>query len=295
MRPFRALSLLFLMLAFATPAFAQSQLPGAPPQKPIHMYVRTVWPLKPNTVMDAQAYLWTDDGPLSFANMKEVQGSKLHLILMSPDYKTFYHAAPIATGEGEFRFSFQAVKKEPLRVWAIFTNASGRQVVTADINNEPISEFLPLSMPQIIQGETDNVVFTIHFPRQVRAGVPIDGTIYATLKTSKLPFKEMEPIRGSYAYFGALMDDFKTMSEIYVTDPPLPKDASFGGPAVNFRVIPAKEGMMRIVAEIQARGYDMLVPFTIRVAPAIPKGRHVPDEGDPDQIPAPPPDSKAGE
>ncbi|MBI3419436.1 MAG: hypothetical protein HY053_04825 [Proteobacteria bacterium] len=280
-------ALFVALVFFAAPAGAQTLVPDSK-VRPIHMLVRTIWPMRAGEKVDCYLYLWDDEGPISIDQMKTVQGNKLHLLMLAPNFTDYYHAFPVPTGgEGEYRFSFQLEEKYPLRAWAVFTTAAGRQVVSSDLNSKTDTpdELMP---PQIIQTETEDIIFTIHFSEQLRAGHPADGTIYAIHKSTHLPFTELEPILKNFTYMAMFSSDYFTVSDAYPLGPAITDPSAHGGPAVKFHIEPQRAGYMRIIAEFAARGQDFLVPFTVRVAPSEPPKHRKKD--DDEEEPSPPPD-----
>jgi hypothetical protein len=235
-------------------------------------------------------YLWNDKGPVRPEDMEAIAGDKLHLYIMTPDYKNFYHVNPKPTGEqGEYRFSFEPENTIPTRAWAVFKLGGQRRVVIADIDNKT-ADVQPPQMPQVIQSETPYIMFTLHFKGEVKAGKTVHGAVYATHKATKLPYKELEPLLGSYAHVLAFASDFKTLYPAYPMTPWNVPEGSYGGPEVQFDLTPTQAGMMKLFVEVRTRGEDLLVPFIVRVAPAVRRNpnKHLEDE----ETPLPPPDAE---
>ncbi len=280
-----------LILPLAAHRASASAAPSVSADLPVHMFVRTIWPRKVDQAVDCFVYLWTDAGPVRPEDLREARGSRLHLYMLTPDFQDFYHAYPVPTGgEGEYRFTITPLRREPLRVWADFTGRHGHKVVHADLNGE-MEPHIPPQPPQSIQAETEEVVFTIHFSEEVRAGRTAPGTIYATHKSTRLPYRELEPVLDSYAHLVAISSDYATLFNIEATRKVADRGV-FGGPAVKFYITPTRPGMMRIYARFRTRGYDLIAPFTLRVAPAKPNIRRRGDDGDPDdRTPPRPPDA----
>jgi hypothetical protein len=266
-----------LMLLCAVPALAQQHAPHGTPSSgpaaqaslPVHMKVRTVWPMKAGEKLDIHLYLWTDKGPLRLEDMDTVHTKKLHLFLLSPDFKDFYHVHPIATGgEGEFRFTVQPTRKVPLRVWAEFTIKGKRHVLVGDLDGKTDAITPPVA-PQVVQAETGDIIFTIHFSGEVRAGHTVPGQIYAINKNSRLPYTELEPVLGSWAHIAAFASDYQGFYHTHPDGPEIKDPNALGGPTMKFMLTPEKPGMMKIFAQFKTRGYDLLAPFTVRVSPAV--------------------------
>jgi hypothetical protein len=286
--------LLFVSLfLFSVPALAQERAhpgaaaPAAQADLPVHMKLRTIWPMKAGEKVDAYLYLWTDKGPLRLEDMDTVHTKKLHLFLLSPDFQDFYHVHPIASGgEGEFRFTIQPPRKGPLRAWAEFSIKGKRHVVVTDLDGKTDAIKPPVA-PQVVQAETSDIIFTIHFTGELRAGHSTPGTIYAINKNSRLPYTELEPVLGNWAHIAAFSSDYQTLYHTHPSGPEIKDPYAHGGPAMKFVLTPEKPGMMKIFAQFKTRGFDLLAPFTVRVSPAQrpTRQRSIEDEGESIQPP----------
>jgi hypothetical protein len=275
-------AILVLLLLFSVPTLAQQAVSqAAPADLPIHIKARTIWPMKADEKLDCYLYLWTDKGPLRLEDMDTVHTKKMHLFLLTPDFKEFYHAHPIPSGgEGEFRFTVRPERKKPLRLWAEFWIKGKRHVVVTDLDGktEPMT---PLVAPMAVQAETPDIVFTIHFSGELRAGSTTHGTIYAINRNSRMPYTDLEPVLDAFTHVTAFSSDYRTLYHTRPDGPKVTDPNAHGGPGVKFSVTPEKPGMMKIIAQFRTRGQDLLAPFKVRVSPAKTKAppRHI-DEGE---------------
>src|SRR5262249_47772329 len=155
-------------------------------------------------------------------------------------------------------------------------------VVVADLDGKTDTITPPVA-PQIIQSETSDIIFTVHFKGELRAGTPVQGVLYAINKNSHLPYTELEPILGAFAHIAAFSSDYQTLYHTHPDGPEITDPNAHGGPSLSFTLVPEKPGMMKIFAQFRTRGLDLLAPFTVRVSPArvVNPDRHMEDQEEP--------------
>lgn len=246
--------------------------------KPVKMLVHTAWPLRAKKPVDMVVQLWTDDGPIPSSAFKESNGAKLHLFMLSPDFKEFYYLIPSPTPNvGEYRVSFVPRSKVPLRAWLEFTTDDGVKMSMADVNYERMQPVPPSPAQQYVQINQEGLTFSIDFDDELLVGKPVNGMLVVYDKGANKPYHDLEAVRGSYVHAVAFGPDFGSINHIAIPDAvakdPQTKDAGGGGPAFRFRFAPMQPGMMSVFALYHVHGHDVFIPFLVRVGTTTQKVR----------------------
>jgi len=72
---------------------------------------------------------------------------------------------------------------------------------------------------------------------------------------------------GAYSHIVGFSEDFETIAHIHPmgVEPTKPTDRGAG--ELEFHLLPAKPGLMRLYAQIRVNGQDKFAPFTLEIQP----------------------------
>jgi hypothetical protein len=247
--------------------------PATQNNKPLKFLARTAWPIKANDTTDTIVHLWTDAGPITPEQLKIVHEKKLHLFLLSPDFKEFYHLHPSPTQTpGEYRTNFVPRTNAMLRAWAEFTTDEGQKRVAADVNYAD-AKIAPLPFAQVVQITQGDLKFSIDFDDELLINKPVMGHVSILNAATYKPFKALQPILGAFAHIVAFGNDYVSVEHIHPMGDAPKDDASRAGPAVYFHLTPVRAGMLPIFVQFKIDDKDVIVPFVVRVAATTKKVR----------------------
>ncbi len=259
------LAVLFIAL-FAGPAFALAPTPATQGDLPLKMLIRTAWPIKANESTDLVMHIWTDAGPITADQLQMVQGRKMHLFLLSPDFKEFYHLNPIATPEpGEYRVNFIPRARTGLRAWITFSTVEGSKRIMGDVNGEKLTPVPPAGGQQVVQVINGNLKFLIDFPDELLINREQLGSVITVNKDTNAPYRKLQPYLGSYAHIVTFGSDYKTMTHMVALGKPPENDEPTGGPAVYYKLTPTTPGPLAVFAEFRVDNRDIVTPFVVSI------------------------------
>ncbi len=246
-----------------------SNPPQANTQHPVKMLVRTAWPLKAKDDTDIVMELWTDEGPVTTEQLLPLRGAKIHLFLLSPDFREFYHAMPVPTSQpGQYRTTIHASRVTTLRAYAYFLTKDSAKISIADVNNAR-QTIVPLMGKQIPLIERGDYRFTIDFAHTLHAGEANTGVVQAINFKNYTPIKNLMPVPDYFAFVTAFAPDYSTVLPAAPVGPVPAPDAK-GGPEVQFNLTPPMEGLMPIFAQVKVGEENFTLPFIVSIAPASP-------------------------
>jgi hypothetical protein len=232
--------------------------------KTITLLARTAWPAEEGKSTDIVLRLWTEDGPITPEQLKPTYGKPLHLFLLSPDFREFYHLTPFATPDpGQYRVSFIPRKETPYRAWVEFMTDEGLKMAVADVNYEK-QVVTPLPQRQIVQIENGKLKYSIDFDGELVVGKPQNGMIVVSDKLTRIPYRQLEPVLGTFGQVVAFGSDFMSINHVPTTVAPDDEKAR-GGPAIYFRMTPMHAGMMTVFGRFRINGRDVIIPFAVHV------------------------------
>jgi hypothetical protein len=232
--------------------------------------VTTANPLTVGQEATATVKLTKPDGsPMLLSDLKEAHTEKIHLLINDTSLSDYHHEHPAATNTpGEYTFTFTPSKPGPYRVWADLVPAAtdAQEYAIADITaptkGEPISNRTPSTT-----AEVDGLKYAITFENPtLKAGEAVLGKLTIT-KPDGTPFNQLEPVMGAYSHIVGFGEDFETIAHIHPmgVEPTKPTDRGAG--ELEFHLLPAKPGLMRLYAQIRVNGQDKFAPFTLEIQP----------------------------
>lgn len=210
-----------------------------------------------------------DGSPMLLADLKEAHTEKIHLLINDTSLSDYHHEHPTATSTpGEYSFTFTPSKPGPYRVWAdlvpVATDAQEYAIadIAAPTKGEPISNRTPSTTTVV-----DGLKYAITFEKPaLKAGEAILGKLAIT-KPDGTPFNELEPVMGAYSHIVGFSEDFQTIAHIHPmgSEPTKPTDRGAG--ELDFHLLPAKPGLMRLYAQIRVNGQNRFASFTLIIHP----------------------------
>lgn len=208
-----------------------------------------------------------DNKPLTLDKLKEVHTQKIHILIIDENLQDYSHVHPRETKDpGVYTVEWMPKSKGHYRIWAelVPLNTDVQEYAVTDLvliekNKSEVNR--TVSMQSTMQG----LLFNLSFDNKVlQSGKIYMGKIDIT-DSQGLPFKELEPIMGSFAHIVGFSDDLKTVVHIHPmgTEPTKPTDR--GGPELKFHIEPKKFGFIKIFVQIRLKGEEIFVPFGIEI------------------------------
>jgi len=232
--------------------------------------VTTEKPLTVGQEATATVKLTKPDGsPMLLSDLKEAHTEKIHLLINDPSLSDYHHEHPTATSTpGEYTFTFTPSKPGPYRVWAdlvpVATDAQEYAIadIAAPTKGEPISNRTPSTT-----AEVGGLKYAITFENaKLKAGEAVLGKLTIT-KPDGTPFNQLEPVMGAYSHIVGFSEDFETIAHIHPMGVEPTKATDRGAGELEFHLLPAKPGLMRLYAQIRVNGQDKFAPFTLEIQP----------------------------
>jgi hypothetical protein len=232
--------------------------------------VTTEKPLTVGQKSTATVKLTKPDGsPMLLSDLKEAHTEKIHLLINDPSLSDYHHEHPTATAiPGEYTFTFTPSKPGPYRIWADLVPVANdaQEYAIADLaaptKGEPISNRTPSTTTEV-----DGLKFAVTFEKPtLKAGEAVLGKLTIT-KADASPFNELEPVMGAYSHIVGFSEDFNTIAHIHPMGAEPTKPTDRGAGELEFHLLPAKPGLMRLYAQIRVNGQDRFAPFTLEIQP----------------------------
>ena len=232
--------------------------------------VTTADPLVVGKEARATVKLTKPDGtPLLLSDLKEAHTEKIHLLINDLSLGDYHHEHPTATATpGEYQFTFTPSKPGPYRVWAdlIPTATDAQEYAIADIaaptKSEPIANRAPSTSVEV-----DGLKYEVTFENpSLKAGEAALGKLRITAPDGKV-FTQLEPVMGAYAHIVGFGEDLKSIAHIHPMGAEPTKPTDRGSGELDFHLLPAEPGLMRLYAQVRINGEDKFAPFTLEIQP----------------------------
>lgn len=232
--------------------------------------VTTEKPLTVGQEATATVKLTKPDGsPMLLSDLKEAHTEKIHLLINDLSLSDYHHEHPTPTNvPGEYTFAFTPSKPGPYRVWAdlvpVATDAQEYAIadIAASSKPEPISNRTPT-----MSVEVDGLKYSVTFETPIlKAGEAALGKLKIT-KADGTPFNALEPVMGAYSHIVGFGEDLQSIAHVHPmgVEPTKPSDRGAG--ELEFHLLPAKSGLMRLYAQIRVNDEDKFAPFTLEIQP----------------------------
>jgi hypothetical protein len=231
--------------------------------------VTTTEPLTVGKEATATVKLTKPDGsPMLLSDLKEAHTEKIHLLINDTSLSDYHHEHPVATATpGEYTFNFTPSKPGPYRVWAdlvpVATDAQEYAIanIAASTKGEPLT-----NRTMSTTSEVDGLKYAVTFESPLKSGKAVLGKLTIT-KPDGSPFNELEPVMGAYSHIVGFSEDFQTIAHIHPMGAEPTKLTDRGAGELEFHLLPAKPGLMRLYSQIRVNGEDKFAPFTLEIQP----------------------------
>ncbi len=234
-------------------------------------------PLQGDRPAHVKIRLTTRDGsPVAASDLLVAHTQRIHLLIIDPALEDYHHEHPVPTSvPGEYEFTFTPTKSSPYRIYA--------DVVPALTG---IQEYIPVDLPGIRapnvhdapsenrQGTFTAEVDGLHFQ------LALDGTAGRSLRSRQAqtlrisvsdadgrPLAQLEPVMNAFAHLVGFYDDGRTVVHLHPAGPDIIDMAARGGPSLEFRFYPPKEGFLRLYCQVSIGGKMIFVPFGVNILP----------------------------
>jgi len=230
----------------------------------------TAQPLTSGKKADVTIKLSKKDGsPVLLSDLEEAHTQKIHLLIIDSSLSDYHHEHPEPAGTpGEYTFSFTPKKPGPYRVWAdLVPTVTGKQEyaignISAASKGEPITEKTIKTSPTV-----GGLKYEITFEdSELKAGQAALGKLKITSADGN-PFSQLEPIMGAYAHIVGFNEDFQSIVHIHPMGAEPTKATDRGIGELEFHLLPAKPGLMRLFAQVQIGGKNQFASFTLLIKP----------------------------
>ncbi len=252
------------------PASPIYEKPGAPSMK---LIATPDAPLTPGREAKVVARLTKLDGtPVEPDDLLVMHTQRIHLLIIDHSLTDYHHEHPTPTKTpGEYSFSFTPTRPGPYRVWAdvVPEESAVQEFVVGDIAGDAESQAITDRATKL-KVEVEGLHYELAFDNggaPLRVGEIVKGKVTVTASDGQ-PFRELEPIMGSFAHLVGFSEDFKTVVHLHPLgkDPLKPTDR--GGPTLEFRFYPPVPGFVRFYSQVNIAGASKFAQFGMTVAPA---------------------------
>ncbi len=217
-----------------------------------------------------------DGSPVRETDLLVAHTRRIHLLIIDPALEDYHHEHPTPTGTpGEYEFAFTPAKTASYRIYAdVVPAATGVQEYirtelpgAATLNARDL--FLA-NRQSTFTAEAGGLHFQLccgtsnELP--LHAGQPSALRVQVT-DARGLPFAQLEPVMNAFAHLVGFYDDDRTVVHLHPAGPEVVDPASRGGPSLEFRFYPPKDGFLRLYCQVSVGGKMLFVPFSLNVVP----------------------------
>ncbi len=244
---------------------------GTPGEPSITLTPVTTAPLKVGERAEVRIrFAWKRDGkPVSLDDLLVVHTEPIHLLIIDESLDDYHHEHPRPTEvPGEFAFAFTPRQPGSYRVFAdVVPRLSQAQ-------EYPVCD-LPGSAPgrpvanraDTLSSSGDGLRYDLKWLTgggPVKVQRPVSG-IVAIADADGKPFKQLEPIMGTYAHIVGFYEDRRTVIHIHPMDAEPQRPTDRGGPSFIFRFHAPRPGYLRLYSQIQVGGISRFAPFGLNI------------------------------
>ena len=217
-----------------------------------------------------------DGSPVTDADLLVAHTQRIHLLIVDSTLEDYHHEHPTPTGTpGEYEFSFTPAKTGSYRIYADVVPASTgiQEYIPADLRGSEPRSFQDrpsIGPPSAFTANAGGLVFQLETGSANRA--PLRARQTYTLKitisdSEGVPVTRLEPVMNAFAHLVGFYDDGRTVVHLHPAGPDVVDTALRGGPSLEFRFYPPKEGSLRLYCQISVDGKMIFAPFSVSVVP----------------------------
>lgn len=212
-----------------------------------------------------------DGAPITPDDLLVVHTERMHLLIVDSSLRDYHHEHPRPTEiPGEYSFAFTPRASGSYRIFAdvVPRLSNVQEYAVCDLPAATSGEALADRVGSIVS-EVDGLRYELKWETgglPVRAKQPVNASITVTTLDGQ-PFRQLEPIMGTFAHLVAFHEDRATVLHIHPVgvEPQKPEDR--GGPRFNFRFYAPKAGFMKLYSQVQVGGRSVFAPFGLIVEP----------------------------
>ena len=218
-----------------------------------------------------------DGNPVNAADLLVAHTQRIHLLIVDSALGDYHHEHPTPTGvPGEYEFAFTPATSGRHRIYAdVVPAATGIQEYVPASLPAGADATLPEDQPRVAAGNTFNAeAGGLSFQLRTETGsqMPVHVRQACTLqilvrKANGEPVTCLEPVMNAFAHLVGFYDDNRTIVHLHPGGAEVSDAALRGGPMLEFRFYPPKEGVLRLYCQVQVGGEMVFAPFTISVVP----------------------------
>lgn len=206
--------------------------------------------------------------PISEAQLETVHTEKVHALIIDPTLTDYHHKHPRAGNHpGEYIFTFIPRTENNYRIWLDIKPVNGQQAyVIADLSGKN-SHNPPVDKTVSTQSEVEGYQFDLTFNVQkLKVDENVIGSVVISDATTDKPVTILEPVMGEFAHIVAFAQDYKTILHIHPMGKSPTRQTDRGGPQVDFHIMHAHPGFVKLFTQVQINGKEIMAPFGIEVA-----------------------------
>jgi hypothetical protein len=199
----------------------------------------------------------TDGAAVYPSDLMVSHTERIHLLLIDAALADFHHEHPRYTGvPGEYAFRFTPQASGSYRAWA-------------EVRSQPMG--LQELITTLIPGSSTNESPAVPRDRTSvtnRLGIarPIVGRLRVS-DTEGKPYTQLEPVMDAFAHLVGFYEDGRSILHIHPRGMPLLNAKARGGPELEFQFYTTRRGLVRLFAQIRARGELLTIPFALQIGP----------------------------
>ena len=201
--------------------------------------------------------------PVDVSEFKVVHMRPIHLLIIEPGLNDYHHEHPTQKATGQYAFSFTPQTDCSYRVWMdVQRKGSHQNYIPVDLKgaekcNAPIEK--TVSLETFSQGYN----FKLDLEGELMLNEATFAKVSITKDGQQVDF--LEPVMGAFAHMVGFYENYESIAHIH----PLGKEpkghGERGGPLLRFQIKPELEGYLKLFAQVQIDGKQIIAPFGVMV------------------------------
>lgn len=204
--------------------------------------------------------------PVNEKQLQTTHTQKLHALIIDPTLTDYHHQHPTPGQKpGEYTFTFTPNTDNNYRIWLDIVPVGGKQeYVIADLKGKNLKN-PPVKKTLSSRAEVEGYQFELQFDKvPLHVNQMRTGTVTIKDKDNK-PFSQLEPVMGAFAHIVAFGEDYKTILHIHPMGKEPESANERGGPKIDFHMMPTEKGFVKMFAQTQIQGKEVIAPFGVDV------------------------------
>lgn len=227
--------------------------------------------IKTNSLLSAgesnKVYLTLTDGqnnPVTFEQIKTTHEEKIHVLILDSNFDDYHHKHPQPTDKlGEYVLEFTPKTTNSYKLWADITLKKPEQQIYLVSELKGLTDKIHrLRKDHKLNYNYEGFTFRLNFSNSLEAGKVAEGKL--EIMQEGKPFTKLQPIMGTFAHIVGFSEDFFSLSHVHPNEEPKGVN-DLGGPVLTFHIIPEKEGLLKLFAQVKINSQEIFVPFVTYV------------------------------